>query len=309
MTQKPDNKVPPDQALARAAVAHFLFHYKASQQYPSEFSAYDLALSADAFNSALSPFTDAFNRDIAAYQEYLNNVVSMAEDGKANRNVAFTNSGLVSVRTVSSNRAEGPRPRKAFWMPAVFLISRPLPANISGAQSGAKAKSAGRGLANLSPDEAPGAHGRAQSFQSGQAQIGRRINLNVSPRSLNGASVGRDGHHSQRRRSRNPTRYTGTSSDKFNLSRVATHDTVTHVRVDSLKLFEVRAVGAKLTLSRAAESHSFCRVSSCPTSDRLWACRASLPRSITAAWRSSVRSLFPRLLTWRWPAISTTSVS
>ncbi len=244
MTLSPDNKVPPAQALARAAVADFLFHYKTSQQYPSEFSTYDLALSADAFNSALSPFTDAFNRDIAAYQEYLNNVVSMAEDGKANRNVAFTNSGLVSVRTVSSNRAKVSSTSQSFLDASSFPDLATLAGNISGAGSGSGV------FANLSPDELQVLMGALKSFQSSQAQIGRGIDLNVSPRSLNGASSAEMDITLNVDEQGTPTRYTGTSSDKFNLSRVATHDTVTHVRVDSLKLFEVSAVGAKLTLSR-----------------------------------------------------------
>ena len=250
MTLSPDNKVPPAQALARAAVADFLFHYKTSQQYPSEFSTYDLALSADAFNSALGPFTDAFNRDIAAYQEYLNNVVSMAEDGKANRNVAFTNSGLVSVRTVSSNRAKVSSTTQSFLDASSFPDLATLAGNISGAGSGSGKSAVSGVFANLSPDELQVLMGALKSFQSSQAQIGRAIDLNVSPRSLNGASSAEMDITLNVDEQGTPTRYTGTSSDKFNLSRVATHDTVTHVRVDSLKLFEVSAVGAKLTLSR-----------------------------------------------------------
>jgi hypothetical protein len=250
MTLSPDNKVPPAQALARAAVADFLFHYKTSQQYPSEFSTYDLALSADAFNSALSPFTDAFNRDIAAYQEYLNNVVSMAEDGKANRNVAFTNSGLVSVRTVSSNRAKVSSTTQSFLDASSFPDLATLANNISGAASGSGQSAVSGVLAHLSPDELQVLMGALKSFQSSQAQIGRAIDLNVSPRSLNGASSAEMDITLNVDEQGTPTRYTGTSSDKFNLSRVATHDTVTHVRVDSLKLFEVSAIGAKLTLSR-----------------------------------------------------------
>jgi hypothetical protein len=250
MTLSPDKKVPPAQALARAAVADFLFHYKTSQQYPSEFSTYDLALSADAFNSALGPFTDAFNRDIAAYQEYLNNVVSMAEEGKANRNVAFTNSGLVSVRTVSSNRAKVSSTTQSFLDASSFPDLATLAGNISGAGSGSGKSAVGGVFANLSPDELQVLMGALKSFQSSQAQIGRAIDLNVSPRSLNGASSAEMDITLNVDEQGTPTRYTGTSSDKFNLSRVATHDTVTHVRVDSLKLFEVSAVGAKLTLSR-----------------------------------------------------------
>jgi hypothetical protein len=239
------------QALARAALADFLFNYKNSQQYPSEFSTYDLAMSADTFNTALGPFTDAFNRDIASYQEYLNNVVSMAEDCKPNRNVTFTNSGLVSVRTVSSNPTKVSSTTQSFLDASTFPELGTLAGNIAGAQSGSGKTSAVSGaLANLTPIEAQVLTGALKSFQSSQAQIGRAINLKVSPRSLSGASSAEMDVTLNIDEQGTPTRYTGTSSDKFNLSRVATHDTVTHIRVDSLKLFEVSAVSAKLTLSR-----------------------------------------------------------
>jgi len=252
MTANFGKKVPPAQALARAALADFLFNYKTSQQYPSEFSSYDLTQSADSLNSALGPFTDAFNRDIAAYQEYLNNVVSMAEDCKPNRSVTFTNSGLVSVRTVSSNETKVSSTTQSFLDASSFPDLATLAANIAGAQSGGgKAASAVSGvLANLTPNEAQVLTGALKSFQSSQAQIGRAINLKVTPRSLSGASSAEMDITLNVDDQGTPTRYTATSSEKFNLSRVATHDTITHVRVDSLKLFEVSAVGAKLTLSR-----------------------------------------------------------
>ena len=237
-------KVSRAQALARAALADFLFNYKNSQQYPSEFSTYDLAMSADTFNTALGPFTDAFNRDVASYQEYLNNVVSMAEDCKPNRNVTFTNSGLVSVRTVSSNTTKVSSTTQSFLDASSFPDLATLAGNIAGAKSGSGV------LANLTPIEAQALTGALKSFQSSQAQIGRAINLKVTPRSLSGASSAEMDVTLNIDEQGTPTRYTGTSSDKFNLSRVATHDTVTHIRVDSLKLFEVSAVSAKLTLSR-----------------------------------------------------------
>ena len=48
--------------LARAALADFLFNYKFSQQYPHEFTPYDLTSSAQTLDSALAPFVHALTR-------------------------------------------------------------------------------------------------------------------------------------------------------------------------------------------------------------------------------------------------------
>jgi hypothetical protein len=244
----------PAQSLARAALADFLFNYKMSQEYPHEFDAYSLTQSADVLNNALSPFIDAFNRDVAAFQEYLNNVVSMAVSCRRCGKTTFTNSGLVTVRTVSTNTATVSSTTQSFLDASTFPDLATLAQNVFGAQpaggTGANAKKTADILNNLSFNEAQVLTGALQSYQSSQAQIGRAIDLKVTPRSLSGASSAEMDITLKADESGSPTRFTGATSRTYNLSRVATHDTTTHVRVDSLKLFEVSAVGAQLTLSR-----------------------------------------------------------
>jgi hypothetical protein len=247
-------KPSPAQALARAALADFLFNYKVSQTYPHDFSPYELTQSADGLNTALSPFIDAFNRDVSAFQDYLNTVVSMAVDCKRCGKATFTNSGLVSVRTVSTNPAEVSSTTQSFLDATTAPDIGILAANILGGQpgggTGANAPAAAGVLQNLSFNEAQVLMGALKSYQSSEAQIGRAIDLKVTPRALSGASSAEMDITLKVDDAGTPTRYTGTTSQNFNLSRVATHDTTTHVRVDSLKLFEVSAVGAHMTLSR-----------------------------------------------------------
>jgi hypothetical protein len=91
-----------------------------------------------------------------------------------------------------------------------------------------------------------------KDYQSSQAQIGRAIKLDVTPRSLAGASTAEIGVSFEVDDSANPTYYSsGPQNGKtVNLSRVAKHDTQTHVRVDSVKLFEISAITAVLQRPR-----------------------------------------------------------
>ena len=242
------------QALGRAALADFLFNYKMSQEYPHEFSPYELTQSADSLNTSLAPFIDAFTRDVAAFQDYLNNVVSMAVDCKPCGKATFTNSGLVSVRTVSMNPAEFSSTTQSFMDASTFPDLATLASNILGNQPGGgtgnNAPKAAGVLDNLSFNQAQVIMGALKSYQSSEAQIGRAIDLKVTPRALSGASSAEMDITLNADDSGTPSRYTGTTSQNLNLSRVATHDTTTHVRVDSLQLFEVSAVSAHLTLSK-----------------------------------------------------------
>jgi hypothetical protein len=242
------------QSLARGAIADFLYQYKLSQQYPREFSPYNLTLSADTLNTALAPFIDAFNRDIRAFQDYLNNVVRMKVDCQPCGNVTFTDTGLVSVRTVSVNPTEVSSTSQSSLDAGNFPDVATVAANLlggggsSGKDSSGKGSSSAAGL--LPPNEATLILGALKSFQTTQAQIGRQIDVKVTPRSLSGASAAEMDVTLKVDDAGKPSAFTGTSSQPLNLSRVATHDTTTHVRVDSLKLFEVSGVGAELTLSR-----------------------------------------------------------
>jgi hypothetical protein len=245
----------PAQALARAALADFLFHYKMSQQYPHDFSAYALTQSADALNTALTPFIDAFNRDISAFQEYLNAVVKLSLERQPHRGTTFTNSGFVTVRTVSGNPTEVSSTSQSSLDVSDAPDLATLAGNILNAQPGGGTSNLNATnlpgiLGNLSFNEAQVIMGALKSFQTTQAQIGRLIDIKVTPRALSGASSSEMDVKLNADELGTPSKYTGTASQNFNFSRVATHDTTTHVRVDSLRMFEVSSIGTQLTLSR-----------------------------------------------------------
>jgi hypothetical protein len=84
-------------------------------------------------------------------------------------------------------------------------------------------------------------------YQSTYAQIGRSLNLTVTPRSLSTASsaeiavnLGAD------EGANNTPTYTagGANNPAMNTSRIATHDVTTRVRVDSVKMFEISSFTA-----------------------------------------------------------------
>jgi hypothetical protein len=267
--------------LLRAAIANFLFNYKMSQQYPHEFTAYDLSLSADALNTALSPLIDAFNRDIAAYQVYLRAVLENEVtriNNNAGRSVfaktfgidkaGFTNNGLVTVRTISGQEAQVNTVSQSYLdagtVPEVSQLASDVlngltGSSSSGSSSGGKSQTGKSAASEVSNVFTPQAERLAQAslaalkdYQSSQAQIGRAIKLDVIPRSLAGASAAEINVSFNVDDSANPTYYSsGPSNGKaVNLSRVATHDTSTHIRVDSVRLFEISSITAVLQRPR-----------------------------------------------------------
>jgi hypothetical protein len=96
---------------ARAAIADFLYHYKMSVQYPHEFAPYDLTHSAEEMNKSVRPFIDAFNRDLAAYQQISQYLLNAKTDGGGSKEWfgsgkgRFNYNALVSVHTISGSEA------------------------------------------------------------------------------------------------------------------------------------------------------------------------------------------------------------
>jgi hypothetical protein len=278
LTPQEGDQQPSGIGLLRAAIANFLFTYKMSQQYPHEFAAYDLSISADTLNTALSPLIDAFNRDIAAYQVYLravleNEVTRINNDYGRNGfakvfgldKPGFTNNGLVTVRTISGREAKVNTVSQSFLdastAPELAQLSSDVLASLTGSNSAGTGKTGGSKSAasDTSNIFTPQAERLAEAslaalkdYQSSQAQIGRAIKLDVMPRSLAGASAAEINVSFNVDDSANPTYYSSGSQNgkTVNISRVATHDTTTHVRVDSVKLFEISSITAVLQRPR-----------------------------------------------------------
>jgi hypothetical protein len=272
-TSKTDGKVY-GAGLLRATVADFLYNYKISQQYPHEFTSYDLTRSADALNNALNPFIDAFNRDLSNYQLFVRADMEYHVERLNSRNderccvkrlfgldkPSFFNDGLVTVRTISGQTTTVNTASQSFLNVSTAPQLSALLSSIAGSN-----KSAPAPAPSPSPTPAPsipaiGALGEISmiaqvlaNYQTTSAQIGRGLNLTATPRSLTTASSAEISVSLNADESASPSLYSvGPTNDPTLLtSRVATHDTTTRVRIDSVKLFEVSSLTAILQRSRS----------------------------------------------------------
>ncbi|MBV8866402.1 MAG: hypothetical protein JO210_13500 [Acidobacteriaceae bacterium] len=266
-----DSAQPSALGLLRAAIADFLFNYKLSQQYPHEFSAYELGRSADVLNSALRPIIDAFNRDVRTFQRFLGAELEVQFE-KFNQNHSpgrffksdstFVNNGLVTVRTISGQDSLVDTTSQNFLdastAPQVSDLAKSIlgQSTSSGTSSGSsesgKAGAAPDVLGKLSPPEAQLITGAIAAYQSSKIQIGRQLSLDVNPRSLNGAASAEITVKLNASESAPPNYWGGAkNSSSADLSRVASHTTTTRIRVDSIRIFDVSAFTAVLQRSRS----------------------------------------------------------
>ncbi len=114
-----DLLAPPNDAIAqpatsylgmfRAAVADFLFQNKMKAEYPDDFQPFLYPASAAKLDSVLTPLTEAFNEDMQALQQYLQNQLTV--DIPKDKNLAYTSNGLITVSVISAIRRRCKRSR------------------------------------------------------------------------------------------------------------------------------------------------------------------------------------------------------
>jgi hypothetical protein len=251
---------PSSLGLLRAALADFLFEYKLSQMYPHEFNDYQLSQSVQNLNAQLAPLVEAFNRDLEAFQSAFSDRVMDPKHRKEEANwlgserPTFINNGFVSVRTISGFESTVSTTSQNFLDATQLPTASALAQSIVGATPGSSSNPTGTEsvLKNISPIQAQVILGALAAYQSSKVQIGRALSIDVTPRSLNGASSAELTVKINADESASPTYYnpTASSSTSADLSRVANHDTSTRVRVDSIKLFDVSTFTAVLQKSR-----------------------------------------------------------
>jgi hypothetical protein len=242
--------------LLRASLADFLYEYKMSQLYPHEFSFYQLSRSAHALDSALSPLIEAFNRDLAAYQTALTKYIGSPEAKSAGwvgaEKDTFSNQGLITVRTISGTDTTVNTTTQNF----LDVTQQPTLSALASSIQGAKQSDTTTGahmtdvFQNLTPIQAQVILGAVAAFQTSKVQIGRSINIDVTPRSLSGADSAELNVKLNVDEAASPTYYSSSQSSSADISRVANHDTNTHIRVDSIKLFNVSTMTAELQKAR-----------------------------------------------------------
>jgi hypothetical protein len=206
----------------------------------------------------LAPLINAFNADLRAFTTFLHArlEVEVRDRGLDKDSNGFMNGGILTVRTTSGDAGSVSTTTQSYLDASKAPTPAQLIGNILAAQPGGTAGSVLSGVAaNLSYNQAQVLMGALQSYQNTSINIGRQLNLLVKPRSLTGAqAVEMDVQLNADDTPNAPTYFTpgpgggpGTAAD---LSRVAQHDVVTHVRVDSLRLFEISSLTAVLSKGR-----------------------------------------------------------
>jgi hypothetical protein len=261
--------------IFRSAVADFLFDYKISQEYPHEFVAYDLTQSAYALNNALSPLIDAFNRDLEAYQmfvradlQYRVEKLNSSTDGRCCvkrlfglDKPSFFNDGLVTVRTISGQPTSVSTTSQSFLNVSTAPQLSSILNSLIGAGNAGSTSTPVSSTTTAATSTVPPALGgnfaliaaALANYQSTYAQIGRNLTFNATPRSLATASSAEISVVLNADDSSQSPLFSGPGSTDpaLNISRVASHDTTTRVRVDSIKLFEVSSFSAIVERARS----------------------------------------------------------
>ncbi len=250
------SKTTSELGLVRAALADFLFNYKMSQQYPHEFGAYDLTASAQALDAAMAPFISAFNEDLQAFQSFVRAefAVSLDATGVSKDKNTFLNGGIVTVQTTSGDIASVNTGTQSYLNVSKAPTIAQLVSSIAGAQPGESTNTLTGVLSNLSFNEAQVLTGALAAYQTTELNVGRQLNLVVKPRSLMGASAAEI--DVQLNADQSPTApnffvpgATGAAASA-DLSTVTQHDVTTHVRIDSIRLFDISSFSAVLSKGR-----------------------------------------------------------
>jgi hypothetical protein len=256
------DKSVPTVGVGRAALADFLFNYKMSQEFPHEFGPYDLTASAQTLDSALAPYIHAFNEDLQAFQTFMRaefvagvNALKLTRDKST-----FLNDGIITVQTTSGDVASVSTATQSFLnvskAPSISqLLSSITGTNPSGANATSGAANPLTGLlSNLSFNQAQVLVGALAAYQSTSLNVGRQLNLVVKPRSLLGAEAAEVDVQLNADQSAAPTYWnpgpTGGAGSAADLSDVSQHDVTTHVRIDSIRLFDISSLTAVVSKGR-----------------------------------------------------------
>ena len=245
--------------LLRSTLANFLFQYKMSQQYPHDFSPYQLNQSAQALNSQLNPLIVALNRDLAAALRPLEDVADISgcghkecDSGKngfwfwQGHDTRFVNNGILTVRTVSGKETIVDTVTQNFFDATEPPSITDLINSVGQAESNVPSVL----KSNLTADQAAAIIGALNSVKPATAKVGREFKIDITPHSLSGASAAELDLKMVTGDQADPTRYANGKSDPDNLSRVAQQTTNTKVRLESIKLFEISSFSATLQRSR-----------------------------------------------------------
>jgi hypothetical protein len=103
---------------------------------------------------------------------------------------------------------------------------------------------------NLTANEAAVVIGALNSVKPATSQVGRQFKIDITPRSLSGASSAELDVSLTTGETAAPSLYSNGKASSDNLSRVAKNNTTTKVRLESIKLFEISSFTAVIQRSR-----------------------------------------------------------
>jgi hypothetical protein len=225
--------------VLQAALLDFLFQYRWTVVYPDDFVPYDLQRTAHALDDLLHPVVEAFNRDLDTYVEKLFKE-KVREQKKLN---GLVNRGQIQVATLSGSGASVQGQVKNYFditppMSLNDILNTGSQANIATALKGAlepKEVLILQALANI------GTQPRIT------AELSENASLKITPISLDTASSAELDVDFDVGEPTAPVTSGVSSSPKDLLDRVSDHHVTTHVRVESLKLFQISSFTMTLT--------------------------------------------------------------
>jgi hypothetical protein len=227
--------------ILRAALLDFLFEYKWTTSYPNDFVSYDLQRTAHFLDSLLLPIIEAFNEDLDDYvMATLQRVACQAASDS--EKAGFIGHGMVQVATLSGSQAIVDAKVNNY-----FDITPPL--SLNDILNTDNQKNLSANLKNvLEPKEILALQSLANigSRPRVMAEVSREAKLTITPTTLDTASSAQLDVDFDVSEQTAPQGTTPSGAQKDLLDRVADHHVTTHVRVESLKLFQVSAFTMEL---------------------------------------------------------------
>lgn len=227
--------------LFRAALLDFLFQYKWTVVYPNDFVPYDLERTTNYLDGLFNPIVDAFNVDLDEYiQHELNRI---AQTKNADKHLGLISRGMVQVADLSGTQANVDGKVNNY-----FDITPPLTLNdLLNVGNQPNVASTLKGI--LQPKEILIAQAFANITSQPRitAEISKEAKLTFTPIALDTASSAELEVDFDVSEPTAPQTVNQKDSQKDTLDRVAEHHVQSHVRVESLKLFQLSSFSMELT--------------------------------------------------------------
>jgi len=230
--------------IFQAALLDFLFHYKWTIVYPDDFIPYDLQRTAHQLDSLFGPIVDAFDQDLDQYVALqLDNFADCVAPKLSTKKIGLISGGSVQVSSLSGTQASVDGKVNNY-----FDITPPL--SLNDILNTGNQQNLASNLKNiLEPKEILILQSLANIGNQPRitAEISKEAKLTITPTTLDTASSALLDVDFDVSEPNPPQTANQSTSQKDLLDRVAEHHVITHVRVESLKLFQLSSFSMELT--------------------------------------------------------------